>query len=67
MIDLTITEALEQLKSGKISSTELTKAYLDRIEKYGAELNCYITITRDRALADAAASDARYRAANLLP
>lgn len=67
MIDLTITEALEQLKSGKISSTELTKAYLDRIEKYGAELNCYITITPERALADAAASDARYAAGNLLP
>ena len=67
MIDLTITEALEQLKSGKISSTELTKAYLDRIEKYGTELNCYITITPERALADAAASDARYAAGNPLP
>lgn len=67
MIDLTITEALEQLKSGKISSTELTKAYLDRIEKYGTELNCYITITPEQALADAAASDARYAAGNPLP
>lgn len=67
MIDLTITEALEQLKSGKISSTELTKAYLDRIEKYGTELNCYITITPERALADAAASGARYAAGNPLP
>lgn len=67
MIDLTITEALEQLKSGKISSTELTKAYLDRIEKYGTELNCYITITPERALADAAASDARYAASSPLP
>lgn len=67
MIDLTITEALEKLKSGDISSTELTKAYLDRIEKYGAELNCYITITPERALADAAASDARYAAGNPLP
>lgn len=67
MIDLTITEALEQLKSGKISSTELTKAYLDRIEKYGTELNCYITITPERALADAAASDARYAAGSPLP
>lgn len=67
MIDLTITEALEQLKSGKISSTELTKAYLDRIEKYGTELNCYITTTPERALADAAASDARYAAGSPLP
>lgn len=67
MIDLTITEALEKLKSGEISSTELTKVYLDRIEKYGTELNCYITTTPERALSDAAASDARYAAGNPLP
>ena len=67
MIDLTITEALEKLKSREISATELTKAYLERIEKYGSELNCYITITPERALADAAASDARYADGNTLP
>ena len=60
MIDLTIHEALEKLKSGEISATELTRAYLDRIEKYGDELNCYITRTPERALADAAESDKRY-------
>ena len=38
MIDLTIHEALEKLKSGEISATELTRAYLDRIEKYGDKL-----------------------------
>ena len=67
MIDLTITEVLEKLKSRAISATELTKAYLDRIEKYGSELNCYITITPERALTDAAASDARYADGNTLP
>ena len=67
MIDLTITEALEKLKSREISATELTKAYLERIEKYASELNCYITITPERALADAAASDARYADGNTLP
>ncbi|MDR2412669.1 MAG: Asp-tRNA(Asn)/Glu-tRNA(Gln) amidotransferase subunit GatA [Rickettsiales bacterium] len=67
MIDLTITEALAKLKSGEISATELTRAYLARIEKYGKELNCYITLTPERALADAAASDARYAAGNPLP
>ncbi len=60
MIDLTITQALEQLKSGKISATELTKAHLERIEKLGDELNCYITKTPERALQDAAAADERY-------
>ena len=61
MIDLTIHEALKKLKSGEISATELTRAYLDRIEKYGDTLNCYITRTPERALADAAAADARYK------
>lgn len=60
MIDLTITQALQKLKSRAISATELTRAYLNRIEKFGGKLNCYITTTPDRALADAAAADARY-------
>lgn len=67
MIDLTITQALEKLKSREISATELTRAYLDRIEKYGADLNCYITVTPERAIADATASDARYAANGALP
>lgn len=60
MIDLTITQALQKLKSREISATELTRAHLNRIEKYGTKLNCYITLTPERALADAAAADARY-------
>ncbi|MBQ0012976.1 MAG: Asp-tRNA(Asn)/Glu-tRNA(Gln) amidotransferase subunit GatA [Proteobacteria bacterium] len=60
MIDLTIVEALQKLKSREISATELTHAYLERIEKYGTDLNCYITTTPERALSDAAAADERY-------
>ena len=60
MIDLTIHEALEKLKSGDISATELTRAHLDRMDKYGDELNCYITRTPERALMDAAESDKHY-------
>ena len=60
MIDLTIHEALEKMKSGEISATELTRAYLDRIEKYGDELNCYITRTPERAIADAEIADKHY-------
>ena len=66
MIDLTIKEALEQLKSRKISATELTKAYLDRIDKYGKDLNCYITLTPERALQDAQESDKRYASGETL-
>ncbi|MCL1902317.1 MAG: aspartyl/glutamyl-tRNA amidotransferase subunit A [Alphaproteobacteria bacterium] len=60
LIDLTLTEALAKLRAREITAVELTTAYLDRIEKFGAELNCYITVTRERALADAAESDRRY-------
>ena len=61
MIDLTITEALSKLKSGAISATELTRAHLERIEKYNPELNAYITVTAERAMADAAAADERIK------
>ena len=59
MINLTLTEALEKLNKREISAVELTRCYLDRIEKYGTDLNCYITVTPERAMADAVASDAR--------
>lgn len=60
MIDLTIKQALAKLKGRSISVVELTKAYLERIEKFGQELNCYITTTPERALSDAEESDKRY-------
>lgn len=66
MINLTIKQALEKLKSRELSATELTRAYLERIEKYGKQLNCYITNTPERALNDAAESDKRYANGNTL-
>ncbi len=60
MIDLTIKQALAKLKDRTISATELTKCYLERIEKFGKQLNCFITTTPERALSDAAKSDERY-------
>ena len=59
MINLTIKQALQKLKSGEISASELANAHLDRIEKYNPELNAYITVTRERAIADAKAADER--------
>ncbi|MDR0803820.1 MAG: aspartyl/glutamyl-tRNA amidotransferase subunit A [Rickettsiales bacterium] len=62
LIDLTLTEALAKLRAREITATELTRAYLNRIEKFNDELFCYLTITPQRALADAAESDKRYAA-----
>ena len=67
MIDLTITEALKKLQSREISATELARAHLDRIEKYNSELNAYITVTAERAMADAAAADERIKNGTALP
>lgn len=60
MINLTITEALNKLRARTISAVELTRAYLARIEKYGTQLNAYITTTPERALNDAKIADEHY-------
>ncbi|MDR3208429.1 MAG: Asp-tRNA(Asn)/Glu-tRNA(Gln) amidotransferase subunit GatA [Rickettsiales bacterium] len=67
MTDLTMVQALAGLKEKKFSATELARAHLARIEKYGDILNCYITKTPERALADAAESDKRYAAGTARP
>jgi len=57
MINLSISEAHEALKSKKLSSVELTKAYLDRIEKTDGKLHSYITVTPEVALKQAKKAD----------
>jgi aspartyl-tRNA(Asn)/glutamyl-tRNA(Gln) amidotransferase subunit A len=56
--NLTLAEARDALAAGKLSSLELTKAYLAAMERARA-LNAYIAETPDQALAMARASDAR--------
>lgn len=54
-----ISELAKQLNNKQISSVELTEHYLQRIETHNPQLNAYIRITREQALNDAKASDAR--------
>lgn len=56
----TIGELSAQLRTRELSPVELAEHFLDRIEKYQPALNAFITVTRDRALADARASELRY-------
>ena len=58
MYDKTIAELSAGLRAGEYSSAELTDACLDRIESLGAPLNTFITITAQRARADAREADA---------
>jgi len=59
MHEATIAQLAQKLKSRKISSQELTKHFLERISRLDADLNAFITITQNDALAQAKAADAR--------
>ncbi len=54
---LSVAEASAALQSGKISSVELTKAYLANIEKHDKNLGCYLSLCADSALAQAKNAD----------
>src|SRR4029453_7322206 len=53
----TVAELAAGLKNKEFSSVELAKLYLDRIESSQPALNAFITVTRERALRDAAEAD----------
>jgi aspartyl-tRNA(Asn)/glutamyl-tRNA(Gln) amidotransferase subunit A len=54
---MTVSELAAGLKARKFSSLDLTLHFLGRIEKLGPALNAFVTVTADRALADARAAD----------
>jgi aspartyl-tRNA(Asn)/glutamyl-tRNA(Gln) amidotransferase subunit A len=56
---LTVAELAAGLKARKFSSLDLTLHFLGRIERLAPELNAFVTVTADRALADARAADER--------
>lgn len=57
----TLAELSILLKAKKISSKELTKHYLTRIEKHDATLNSFITVMPEQALQQADRADAQYK------
>jgi aspartyl-tRNA(Asn)/glutamyl-tRNA(Gln) amidotransferase subunit A len=56
---LSIGELAERLATKQISSVELTRHFLARIERFNPELNALITLTADEALASARDADQR--------
>jgi aspartyl-tRNA(Asn)/glutamyl-tRNA(Gln) amidotransferase subunit A len=60
--NLSIGELAEQLAAKKISSVELARYFLARIERFNPALNAVITLTAEQALTAAAAADARLAA-----
>src|SRR5881296_408241 len=54
----TIRELSSRLRRGDLSPVELTRATLERIERLDPQLHAFVTVTADRALADAKAAEA---------
>ena len=52
-----IGQLAELIRTKQISSTELTKFFIDRLKKYDPQLHCVITLTEDRALGQAKKMD----------
>jgi Asp-tRNA(Asn)/Glu-tRNA(Gln) amidotransferase A subunit family amidase len=50
------------IKAGKLTSTRLTKIYLDRLKNLNPTLLCAVTIMEEQGLAQAAAMDAELKA-----
>ncbi|MDE2235357.1 MAG: Asp-tRNA(Asn)/Glu-tRNA(Gln) amidotransferase subunit GatA [Gammaproteobacteria bacterium] len=59
MHNLTLAELSRELQARRFTSEELTHAYLQRIGRFNPQLNAFITVTQDEALAAARAADAR--------
>ena len=62
LTEMTLAEASAKIHAGAVTSTELTKACLDRIAIYGPKLDCFITVMREKALAQAQVLDEEAKA-----
>lgn len=60
--ELSIAEAGAKLRSGEITSMALTEDALGRIGKLDKQIDSFLLVTRERALADAAAADKAFKA-----
>ena len=59
MHQLTLSQIAAGLAAGEFSSVELTQNLLQRIQQLDPQLNSFITVTAEQALAQAQAADAR--------
>lgn len=58
--ELTLAEIGRRLRRRSLSSVEITRAYLDRIDALNGTLAAYIAVTAERALDEAAEADADF-------
>ena len=67
LYNLTIHEARGLLDKREVSSVELTRAYLDRIQAVDPRVRSYITVTSEQALEQADDADKRIAAGETTP
>ena len=58
--ELSIAEAGRRLREGSLTSTGLTRHALDRIAAIDPRVTAFITVSKERALSDAARADADF-------
>jgi aspartyl-tRNA(Asn)/glutamyl-tRNA(Gln) amidotransferase subunit A len=63
----TVAQLAGDLKARRISATELTRHFLDRIGRLDEALNAFVTVTAEQALAQAAEADRRLAAGTATP
>ncbi|WP_028509803.1 Asp-tRNA(Asn)/Glu-tRNA(Gln) amidotransferase subunit GatA [Ruminococcus sp. NK3A76] len=56
---MTVHQLREALDKKELSAKEAAQGYFDRIEKYDSELDCYITLTQEKAMQQAEKAQAR--------
>ncbi len=57
MLNASLKQLSALLADGKVSSVELTQTFLDRIEQLNPSLNAFITVDREKSLAQAKTAD----------
>ena len=67
MLNQSLSALARGLRERRFSSVELTQFFLERIRARAAELNAFITVTEERALASARAADRRLAAGDAHP
>ncbi len=60
LFSLTVHQARELLQKGEVSSVELTRAVLDRIDQVDSRVRAFLTLVAERALDQARAADEQW-------
>ncbi|MDD6626837.1 MAG: Asp-tRNA(Asn)/Glu-tRNA(Gln) amidotransferase subunit GatA [Lachnospiraceae bacterium] len=65
ILDMTAVELAAAIKAGKTTAVEATEAVLSLMEERDEQLNCYVTVDKDKALAQARAVQQKIDAGEL--